>query len=47
MKILALDVGKFNSVACFFQSKTRKPKFLTTPPKPERQLGPATYFRCV
>ncbi|GAA4445358.1 IS110 family transposase [Novipirellula rosea] len=31
MKILALDLGKFNSVACFFNSKTRKPKFLTTP----------------
>ena len=31
MKILALDLGKFNSVACFFNSKTRKSKFLTTP----------------
>ena len=30
IKILALDLGKFNSVACFFNSKTRKSKFLTT-----------------
>src|SRR6056297_4087092 len=33
MKILALDLGKFNSVCCFFDSKTRKPKFITTPTK--------------
>ena len=31
MKILALDLGKFNSVACLFDSKTRKTRFLTTP----------------
>ena len=30
MKILALDLGKFNSVCCFFNAKTRKAKFLTT-----------------
>jgi len=36
MKILALDLGKFNSVACFFNSKTRKSKFLTTPTNRER-----------
>ena len=29
MKILALDLGKFNSVCCFFNSETRKPKFIT------------------
>ena len=31
MKILALDLGKFNSVACFFDSKTRKSRFMTVP----------------
>ena len=31
MKILALDLGKFNSVCCFFNSKSRKPKFITSP----------------
>jgi transposase len=31
MNILALDLGKFNSVCCFFNTKTRKTKFLTTP----------------
>ncbi|GAA5510919.1 hypothetical protein Rcae01_06431 [Novipirellula caenicola] len=36
MKIHALDLGKFNSVACFFNSKTRKSKFLTTPTHQER-----------
>lgn len=35
MKILALDLGKFNSVCCFFNTKTRKAKFLTTPTKRE------------
>jgi transposase len=35
MKILALDLGKFNSVCCFFNSKTRKAKFLTVPTKRE------------
>lgn len=33
MKILALDLGKFNSVCCLYDSKTRKSKFLTTPTK--------------
>jgi len=31
VKILALDLGKFNSVACYFSSKSRRSKFLTTP----------------
>ncbi len=31
MKILALDLGKFNSVCCLFDSKTRKTQFVTTP----------------
>jgi transposase len=31
MKIFSLDLGKFNSVCCFFDSKTRKTKFVTTP----------------
>ncbi len=31
MKILALDLGKFNSVCCLFDSKTRKTNFVTTP----------------
>ncbi|MBB3210726.1 hypothetical protein FHS27_006574, partial [Rhodopirellula rubra] len=31
MKILALDLGKFNSAACLFDSQTRKTQFLTTP----------------
>ena len=35
MKILALDLGKFNSVCCFYSSKTRKAKFLTTPTRRE------------
>lgn len=35
MKILALDLGKFNSVCCFFNTKTRKAKFLTVPTKRE------------
>ena len=42
MKTLALGLGRFNSVACFCSSETRKARFLTTPTKPERQLGPAT-----
>jgi transposase len=33
MKILALDLGKFNSVCCLYDSKTQKSKFLTTPTK--------------
>ncbi|WP_286762487.1 MULTISPECIES: IS110 family transposase [Rhodopirellula] len=35
MNILALDLGKFNSVCCFFNDKTRRAKFLTTPTTPE------------
>lgn len=31
MKILALDLGKFNSVCCFFDPNSRKPKFITSP----------------
>ena len=31
MKILALDLGKFNTMCCFFDSKTRKYEFLTAP----------------
>lgn len=33
MKILALDLGKFNSVCCLYDSKTRKSKFFATPTK--------------
>ena len=29
MKILALDLGKFNTMCCFFDAKTRKVEFLT------------------
>ncbi len=29
MKILALDLGKFNTMCCFFDTKTRKHEFLT------------------
>jgi transposase len=28
MKILALDLGKFNTMCCFFDSKTRKSAFV-------------------
>jgi len=28
MKILALDLGKFNTMSCFFDTKTRKHSFL-------------------
>ncbi len=28
MKILALDLGKFNTMCCFFDTKTRKHTFL-------------------
>ena len=31
MTILAIDLGKFNSVCCFYSPKTRKAKFITTP----------------
>ena len=30
MKILALDLGKFNTMCCFFDTKTRKHSFLNT-----------------
>ncbi len=29
MNILAIDLGKFNSVACFFDTDTQKPDFRT------------------
>jgi hypothetical protein len=35
MKILSLDLGKFNSVCCLFDTKTRKHLFLTTPTQRE------------
>ena len=35
IKILALDLGKFNSTCCFFDTKTRKARFLTTPTQRE------------
>ena len=35
MKILALDLGKFNSTCCFFDTKARKARFLTTPTQRE------------
>jgi len=28
MMILALDLGKFNTMCCFFDSETRKPEFI-------------------
>jgi len=31
MKILAIDLGKFNFVCCFYNAKNRRAKFLTTP----------------
>lgn len=31
MNILALDLGKFNTTCCLFNSKTRRARFLTTP----------------
>ena len=31
MKILALDLGKFNTMCCFFDTKTRKHSFLNAP----------------
>ena len=31
MKILALDLGKFNTMCCFFDTKTRKYSFLNAP----------------
>jgi transposase len=36
MNILALDLGKFNTTCCFFNAKTRKARFLTTPTKREQ-----------
>ena len=35
MKIVALDLGKFNSACCVFDSKTRKAEFLTVPTERE------------
>ena len=34
MKILALDLGKFNSMCCFFDSATRKHRFVTATTDP-------------
>jgi len=31
MLILSIDLGKFNSMACFFDTRTQKPVFLNTP----------------
>jgi hypothetical protein len=31
VKILALDLGKFNTMCCFFDTKTRKHSFLKAP----------------
>jgi transposase len=31
VKILALDLGKFNTMCCFFDTKTRKHSFLNAP----------------
>ena len=36
MKILALDLGKFNTMCCFFDLKTRKHSFLNA--ATDRQL---------
>lgn len=36
MNILALDLGKFNTTCCFFNTKTQKARFLTTPTKREQ-----------
>ena len=33
--ILALDIGKFNTMCCFFDPKIRKPEFLLIPTDPE------------
>ncbi len=46
MKILALDLGKFNSVACCFNAKTRKSKFVTTPTKREYFAEVSLYECC-
>lgn len=34
MKILALKLGKFNTMCCFFESATRKHRFLTAKTDP-------------
>ena len=34
MLILALDLGKFNTMCCFFDSKTRKHRFLSAATDP-------------
>ena len=44
MKILALDLGKFNSALCFYDSNTRKAKFLTSPTR--RELLDAVFADC-
>ena len=31
MKILALDLGKFNTMCCFYDSETREHSFLNAP----------------
>ena len=36
MKILALDLGKFNSVSCIIDSATRKSRFATIANQPEQ-----------
>ena len=35
MMILALDLGKFNTMCCFFDPKIRKPEFLLIPSDPD------------
>jgi hypothetical protein len=35
MNILALDLGKFNTTCCFFDTKTRKARFFNTPTQRE------------
>jgi len=34
MNILALDLGKFNTMCCFFDTATRKYRFLTAKTDP-------------
>ncbi|MCB0321838.1 MAG: hypothetical protein KDD60_13010 [Bdellovibrionales bacterium] len=34
MKILALDLGKFNTMCCFFDTATREHRFLTAATDP-------------
>jgi transposase len=35
MNILALDLGKFNTMCCFFDTAKRKPRFVTAATKPD------------